>query len=140
MMCKKIVGLLICFLVTVCGCGRKQKNIFNFDAPVRKPSTLLFPVVKGVEVRRTYEGDYVSWLPINSVMVGDYAWCGYNVYPLTRARIIPKKPYNKKPLKATHCLVHSVHHRALSYAIRSVFSNGIETVEGPVGLVVPVGP
>ncbi|KKQ48457.1 MAG: hypothetical protein US69_C0022G0011 [candidate division TM6 bacterium GW2011_GWF2_38_10] len=141
MMCNnKIIVLLICFCVTVCGCGRKQKNIFNFDVPVRKPSTLLFPVVRGGEAVKTQKGDRVSWLPIDRTMVNDYVWCGYNVYPLVCPRIIPKKPYNKEPIKATTLFVPRSYNQALFYAVRSVFSNGVQVVEGPVGLVISVNP
>lgn len=80
------------------GCGKKQKHIFVFDTSKKiNVSVFDLPSVRGVVVTKEAGGVLISWLPasLDGVKPKSLSFGGYNVYRLTKAGMIPKKPLNK---------------------------------------------
>jgi len=141
----------IIFVVTCCallgffqGCGRKQKNIFNFpEKESIKINRVLLPPVKGLIITEEKKGNLISWRSIDLPAVygpGKHPviFNGYNVYRLVKGRFVPKAPINKKPIKDTSFLDRtaraSVHHHA--YLVRAVFTIDDQIVQGVASQIV----
>lgn len=134
------------FLLTLCGmagCGRKQKNIFNFKKKSHKPQCSLFdlPSVRGVTALRDQEGIYLSWL----VRVEEHnnlpaaIFNGYDVYRLLSSRgIISKQPINKTPIMKTWYRDHSKQDssKSFGYLIRPRFLCGQQIIHGLASQIV----
>jgi len=145
-----IFNLLSCLLlsITLCSCGRKQKNIFSFEnQEFHRVNKLTLPSVHGVTAKKTPQGNLITWfalqLPTSSSNPATKYLCsqyftGYNVYRLVRTNIIPKQPCNKRPLKNTNFLDSKKVkiNKPIYYLVRAVFTYNNAIVESPTSHIV----
>ncbi len=125
---------ILCILLCIAGCGRRQRTIFLF--PPEKAvhlATLQFPSPKITNVIKNSNGTIIQWLevppplPIKNITV---QFAGYNIYGLTHNGFIPKNPLNKNPIILTSYLdttKKSSHH----YIVRALFIADNQMHEGP---------
>lgn len=96
----KILRYLFLFLVLLNGCGKKQRNIFDFSEKKVdfKVNKFNLGFIKGIQVKKTHLGNLITWnfLDISSEYKDDFI--GFNIYRLVRSSLIPKKTLNKKPI------------------------------------------
>ena len=135
--------LLLSIIGVLTGCGKKQKNIFVFDKVKRaNVSVLGLPSVKGVVVTHEAEGVRISWYPVSldGITPNDLCFRGYNVYRLTRAGIIPKKPLNKLFLIDTSFVDRHAKGQppTAGYLIKAVFSVAKETFYAPASRIAKI--
>src|SRR5579862_1950115 len=136
--------LIFLFLASLLlsSCGSKQRNIFIFP---EKETLVLhkldFPVIKGIRVQKTEQGNLITWRPIDEqpdTYNGHVCkFIGYNVYRLARASVIPRRPVNKKALVITSMLDTRNKSQAQQafYLVRAVFKIDDQTIEGPVSRI-----
>lgn len=129
----RIIGIL-CILLCLTGCGRRQRTIFLF--PPEKAvhlATLQFPSPKITNVIQDADGTVIQWLevppplPIKDIAV---QFAGYNIYRLTHNGFIPKNPLNKSPIISISyrdTTKNSSHH----YIVRALFIADNQMHEGP---------
>lgn len=138
---------MLIVLLSMCSCGRKQKNIFSFgDQDLPRINKLVLPAVRGVTAEKKQNGTLVTWfaldLPTTPVPTTPYLcakyFAGYNVYRLVRTNIIPKHPCNKKPLKVTTFFDKKIPKNIthVYYLVRAVFVYNKASTEGPTSLIV----
>ncbi len=142
-----IIGLLLMLTIGICGCGRKQRNIFSFDGKeLPRVNKLALPAVSGVSACKKEHGALVSWFALNLPTTADPAtpyfcskyFAGYNVYRLVRTNIIPKHPRNKNPLTTTEFFDKKMPRKNKThyYLVRAVFIYNDTSTEGPTSLIV----
>jgi hypothetical protein len=140
-----ILAFLI--LLSICSCGRKQKNIFSFtDQDLPRANKLAFPAVKGIKVYKKHPGAIVTWFALDlpttpsptSPFFCQKNFVGYNVYRLVRINIIPKHPLNRHPLKTTEFFDKKLprNNKPAYYLVRAVFIYNNAPIEGPSSLIV----
>ncbi len=150
---KKIIVFFLIILF-VPGCGRKQKDIFNFpeEKPVVRINKLSLPSVRGVSITKTAGGNKVSWRSVlgpESFLVAstednqpEKELLGYKVYRLVRSSIVPKKPVNKNLIAETEFLDTQILHEDFNdvppycYMVRAVFKISDQIVSGPASAIV----
>ena len=136
---KNIILLIILFLMP--SCGRKQKNIFSFEPEVKNPvSKLDLPVVRGLTITKTSQGNLLSWLDLsfpqkNSLISLEKHFIGYDVFRLTSLNFIPKHTLNKNPLTETHLLdkpkIHKKNHtQKFYYLVQPIFKFDKQIIKG----------
>jgi len=119
--------LFCCCLFT--SCGRKQKNIFNFNEIKNvKINKLSLPAIKGIGCRRTGNYIIITWHPVTHKSL-----VGYNIYYVPQGLVVKKKPLNKKAIK-TNAFSHKVKNHSY-YLVRGVFTLHTQTVEGPASQI-----
>ncbi len=149
---RQLNNLTWCFLMffgllTLCSCGRKQKNLFSFgeqEAP--RINKLALPAVKGVTAEKKQNGALISWFALDLPQTGAIEtpylcskyFAGYNVYRLVRTNIIPKHPRNKQPIKATEFFDKKLPQKktATHYLVRALFIYKNISIEGPTSHIV----
>lgn len=127
----KITNYIILFLLLLSGCGRKQKNIFNFSEKenLKKVNKFDLGFIKGIQVKKTDLGNLITW---NSLYKEKKelkrSFLGYNIYRLVRSSLVPKNPLNKKTIIQTMFLDKEVlfissylKQKRYCYVLRSVF-------------------
>jgi hypothetical protein len=146
----KISALFVlCLFFT--GCGRKQKNIFHFPSEEEnlKINKLYFPAVGGLKVKRTPQGNLLSWIAVKcpkeleiegNRRVG-VEFMGYNVYRLVNELFVSKKTVNEFFIKETKFLDNKILEKNLveqkhSYIVCPVFSVHDRILQGPSSQVV----
>ena len=122
---------IILFLLLLSGCGRKQKNIFDFTEKktVHRVDKFDLGFIKGIQVKKTDQGSLVTWDFLSAekkIYKNDFI--GYNVYRLVRSSLIPKKSLNKKPIiqttfldKEVLLLSSDLKQKSYCYVLRPVF-------------------
>ncbi|MCF7799749.1 hypothetical protein K9M16_01995 [Candidatus Babeliales bacterium] len=132
-------------------CARKQKDIFYFPQKEIsiKPNKLSLPYVKQIRIKKDKTGNNIFWKTnfdkdiLNTLEKNGYKFIGFNIYKLSRASIIPKKPINKKPVNNYNYLDKSVLIKKNKeeikykncYVIKIVFLFDKKTVEGPISQI-----
>ncbi len=122
---------MILFLLLLSGCGRKQKNIFDFTEKktVHRVDKFDLGFIKGIQVKKTDQGSLVTWDSLDAekkIYKNDFI--GYNIYRLVRSSLIPKKSLNKKPIiqttfldKEVLLLSSDLKQKSYCYVLRPVF-------------------
>jgi hypothetical protein len=125
---------IVCTLVLLANCGRRQRTIFLF--PHEKTihfATLQFPSPKIINMIQNAHGATIEWLEVPvPTCIQDTAvqLAGYNVYRLTHQGFIPKSPLNKDPITITsyHDTSKTLCNR---YIVRALFIVNNQILEGP---------
>lgn len=126
-----IIRFVILFLLLLSGCGRKQKNIFDFTEKktVYRVDKFDLGFIKGIQVKKTDQGSFITWNSLVSEKK-EYKkdFIGYNVYRLVRSSLVPKKSLNKKPIIHTNFMDKEVlllspdlKQKSYCYVLRPVF-------------------
>ena len=127
----KITNYIVLFLLLFSGCGKKQKNIFNFSEkkPINKVNKFDLGFIKGIQIKKTDLGNLITWniLDKEKKEFKKY-FLGYNIYRLVRSSLVPKNPLNKKPIIQTMFLDKEIlflssdlKQKRYCYVLRSVF-------------------
>ncbi len=139
--------LALPLLVSVCGCGKKERNPFQFNELEKKTlPTLRFPSVKKARL----EADTLTWQVVSPAEMQtlqtwvhqqeghenvDVSLVGYNVYGFTSGGFIARTPLNRRPLSTTSfSLPKNTRHD--QFLIRAVFSVGKDVYEGSASRIV----
>jgi hypothetical protein len=103
---KNKIYLIFILIFCFSGCGKKQKNIFDFTQKKINPKINKFELgfIKGITAKKTTSGNLITWnkLKTNKKHINNFK--GYNIYRLVRSSIIPKKSLNKKIIENTNYL------------------------------------
>lgn len=122
--------MILILVLFFSGCGKKQKNIFDFTQkkPNSKINKFELGFIKGIEVKKNDSGNLISWNKFKTQKKYINNFKGYNVYRLVRSSIIPKKPLNKKPLnnlnyldKEIFSISNDFTQKNYCYAVKPVF-------------------
>ncbi|MFH1461334.1 MAG: hypothetical protein ABIF12_00080 [bacterium] len=141
----KILKYLFLFLVLLSGCGKKQKNIFDFydKKVVSKVNKFNLGFIKGTNAKNTVSGNLITWNFLDISSEYKKSFVGFNVYRLVRSSLIPKKALNKKPLiqnqfldKEILSLSSELKQESYCYAVRSVFFIEDKFVFGAISQIV----
>lgn len=125
---------IVCTLVLLTNCGRRQRTIFLF--PHEKTihfATLQFPSPKIVKVSQSSHGATIEWLEVPvPFCIQDIPaqLVGYNIYRLTHKGFIPKSPLNKDPITTTSYHDYSKN-SSDRYIVRALFIVNDQMLEGP---------
>jgi hypothetical protein len=133
------------------GCGRKQKNIFYFPSgkSALKVSKLSLPVVKGLKIQKTLQGNLLSWYDLSDQERHRFTeldkieieFVGFNVYRLVKSIFVPKKPVNQLLIKENRFLDNQIIQKEFEqesnyYLVRAVFKFQNKNIQGPASQVV----
>ncbi len=127
----KITNYIVLFLLLFSGCGKKQKNIFNFSEKktINKVNKFDLGFIKGIQIKKTDLGNLITWniLDKEKKEFKKY-FLGYNIYRLVRSSLVPKNSLNKKPIIQTMFLDKEIlflssdlKQKRYCYVLRSVF-------------------
>lgn len=125
---------IICTLVLLTNCGRRQRTIFLF--PPEKAvhlSTLQFPSPKIITINQDTLGATIEWLEVSEhlfIKNIPAQLVGYNIYRLTHNGFIPKSPLNKEPITTTSYL-DTNKTSCNRYIVRAIFLVNDQMLEGP---------
>lgn len=152
----KHIKIILIILIFFAGCARKQRGIFDFPDPNKKPEVkinmLALPCVKKVFAEKTESGNRVFWDEVsysNNLFSGfnkedlDIEFVGYNLYRLVNNCFIPKKTVNKRWITKTEYLDDQVlllesECTINSYLVRVVFRVNGKIIEGPASQIVSI--
>ncbi|MBD3273376.1 hypothetical protein GF385_03455 [Candidatus Dependentiae bacterium] len=118
------------FLFFLFGCGKKQKNIFDFSKKevFKKVNKFELGFIKNVKVEKKTFGNLITWdySNVSNQYVKNFS--GFFIYRLVRSSIIPKKSLNKKPIlenkfldKEILSLPSDLKQKNYCYVVRPVF-------------------
>lgn len=125
---------IICTLVLLTNCGRRQRTIFLF--PPEKAvhlSTLQFPSPKIITINQDTLGATIEWLEVSEhlfIKNIPAQLVGYNIYRLTHNGFIPKSPLNTDPITTTSYL-DTNKTSCNRYIVRAIFIVNDQMLEGP---------
>ena len=136
---------IILLLLFFSGCGKKQKNVFDFTKKkvVAKVFKFELGFVKGVQVKKTDQGNLITWNVLDVSPKYEKYFVGYNVYRLVRSSIIPKKSLNNKPIIKNELLDGEVLSlsdefklKSYCYVVRPVFLIDEKIIFGAISQIV----
>ncbi|MBD3231851.1 hypothetical protein GF322_04280 [Candidatus Dependentiae bacterium] len=156
-----LIKLSFYFLISIIffGCGRKQKNIFDFPDPNQQKkesfnvNKLLLPCTRGIKLEKTKQGNLISWQNIKKseefykknsypMFQDEKSFLGYNIYKLVNAFFVPKEPLNSSFLKETKFLDKEVlkdnktRETLNCYLVQAVFKIKGKIFKGPFSQII----
>lgn len=139
MLYKRFYFLILFFLFF--GCGRKQKNIYNFSDKTKKIkiNNLSLPAVQNLSLKKISLGILVLWNPLEKENIklkeGEAHLLGYDIFKFKKSGFISKKPINKF-ICTKNNFVDQNFEESFYYLVRAVFKIQGQIIYSPSSQII----